>query len=795
MPRAKLQAGVVVACCVSLIGFAVWTAVAILVFNPQDLELANTRACTILGIECTPDQQGDSLFDLLREAELELALLSTSGDASAMRDQHASVAELENQISEAEGHFPTGSLAIVVSGVLLQILLAFALANCVWQLGRKLIWRRLLSRRRRAIRCVMKTWNSRQQWPRDKIAKSLVSLDESEDADPGSETGREILTRLQQVVNRDLPNPYSRNRSYWSALSKLLYQVLRACIETGEVDAESPEYGQVRKQRSRVRLVIWLGYAFSIAQTISLGGAFFGFYYLIAFIHSVLPGQLGLVGALLYADWVPVVMWIVPLGWTLALVSYATLQCAVRWWTEKTRTELDDVIAAALSAPVAILPLVIGLGAGGRAMPAYFTYSLNTLWRWATSDNWHVIVACILATWVLVLVFNRIVIFVLSRWARTTEKEYDDMLVRMLRVFGTFIIVAIMGALLLIKFQAQIRTATGIDGILLPYGIIISVLTAILGYSAREGVENLFSAFLLQVDKPFDLGDRLVLETGEICDVSGMGMRTTRLHNVLENTEISVPNRTMVNQKITNISRPDLQLRFSVQIQLPHDKEIVRTAEAILLDAAYFEPEVNQTCVEKDEVPRRWIERGRRSLEEHIQTFNEVLSDEEKHEVMVERIQGRGGYESISVFARINALMDQAKELRTHYGQLVDKGAPSEERYEAILRIAHCIRELGEFVYTLADRYRQRMKAATSALIAELTKEPLIRSSFLIAENGRPYVEMSLSVYATHLERRYVITHKLHREIEKRFAEAGINAILSPSDSYSAKPDAAGPVP
>ena len=105
-----------------------------------------------------------------------------------------------------------------------------------------------------------------------------------------------------------------------------------------------------------------------------------------------------------------------------------------------------------------------------------------------------------------------------------------------------------------------------------------------------------------------------------------------------------------------------------------------------------------------------------------------------------------------------------------------------EKRYGILLDIAERMGEISELVYVIGDSNPQiRGSRSMDQLISELGKEPLVRSEFGITEEGVPFVKISLAAYSTHLERKFEVSHKLRKEIQRRFRQAGIEAQIQAS--------------
>lgn len=130
------------------------------------------------------------------------------------------------------------------------------------------------------------------------------------------------------------------------------------------------------------------------------------------------------------------------------------------------------------------------------------------------------------------------------------------------------------------------------------------------GFAAKDTLANLFSGVFIMADSPYNIGDFVVLDSGERGEVTKIGIRSTRLLT-RDDVEITVPNSVMGNTKITNESggrHEKFRVKLPVGVAYGSDIDRVR---AILLDVAQNEP---LTCVDPE--PRvRFRQFGNSSLD------------------------------------------------------------------------------------------------------------------------------------------------------------------------------------
>lgn len=110
------------------------------------------------------------------------------------------------------------------------------------------------------------------------------------------------------------------------------------------------------------------------------------------------------------------------------------------------------------------------------------------------------------------------------------------------------------------------------------------VLGLALGFAAKDTLANLFSGFFIVADSPYQIGDYIILDSGERGRVTNVGIRSTRILT-RDDVEITLPNALIANGKIINESGG------------PHIKERLR----IKVGAAYGS-DVDQVCTVLEEV-------------------------------------------------------------------------------------------------------------------------------------------------------------------------------------------------
>lgn len=112
------------------------------------------------------------------------------------------------------------------------------------------------------------------------------------------------------------------------------------------------------------------------------------------------------------------------------------------------------------------------------------------------------------------------------------------------------------------------------------------------GLAAQDTLANMFAGFTLMLDRPFRLGDRIQLATGELGDVEAIGIRATRIRTVDETTLV-VPNSLLVKERLVNLASPTRHITVRLEVGVAYGTDLA-TAKAILAEAALAAPQVER---------------------------------------------------------------------------------------------------------------------------------------------------------------------------------------------------------
>ncbi|MEM0966059.1 MAG: mechanosensitive ion channel family protein [Verrucomicrobiota bacterium] len=158
--------------------------------------------------------------------------------------------------------------------------------------------------------------------------------------------------------------------------------------------------------------------------------------------------------------------------------------------------------------------------------------------------------------------------------ASKTQSKLDDMLVPIVSKSLSITI----GVLAIVQI-AQILSGKEVSSILAGLGI--GGLAFAL--AAQDTIKNFFGSILLLSDRPFEIGDRILVD-GYDGPVEAVGMRSTRIRTLTGHV-VTIPNGELANKSVENVSkRPHIRRLFNITITYDTPPDKVREAKAILED-------------------------------------------------------------------------------------------------------------------------------------------------------------------------------------------------------------------
>ncbi len=268
------------------------------------------------------------------------------------------------------------------------------------------------------------------------------------------------------------------------------------------------------------------------------------------------------------------------LVWALSRLVRLLFGFTERRLTTRSRTDLDNELLQAVKGPVGVAIWILGLkwAVAGLNPTAWGIFSgspeqLIETWDTVTDGIFFILLALVVTSLV-IRSFNVLAGWYAARFAARTESQIDDELVPLIR--RVFQVLAWAVAIIIVFDH---------------FGVSVDALVVSLGagslafaLAAQETLSNMIGGFVLFVDRPFRIGDRILLENGTKGDVVEIGLRSTKILT-FENTVMVVPNAQIVKEKVTNLSYPDPKIRVVVEFGVAYDSDLKQVSEIALRTA------------------------------------------------------------------------------------------------------------------------------------------------------------------------------------------------------------------
>ncbi|HXI70725.1 MAG TPA: mechanosensitive ion channel family protein [Verrucomicrobiae bacterium] len=248
-------------------------------------------------------------------------------------------------------------------------------------------------------------------------------------------------------------------------------------------------------------------------------------------------------------------------------------------WASRTTSKLDDLLLELLNGPVKIVSFVIFLRIGLDVFdwPAQVQSIL--------SKGFTVIVA-VTVTYAVMKLVDLLMGYWHLRAAADADPQFREQIFPIIRkTFKAFVVVV---ATLVTLSNIGVNITAAIAS--------LSIGGLAVGLAAQDTLANLFGAVAILLDKPFRIGDQIMLDnvTGA---VETIGLRSTKIRN-LDGHLVTIPNKTMGNATLTNItSRPNIKTVMNIGITYDTPTEKVKRALAILEEIYQGNPNTKDLLV------------------------------------------------------------------------------------------------------------------------------------------------------------------------------------------------------
>lgn len=255
-------------------------------------------------------------------------------------------------------------------------------------------------------------------------------------------------------------------------------------------------------------------------------------------------------------------------------------------FTKKTESKFDDEIVEVISSAVYRLVFLSGFYFSTKLFRGNFKLYQSKVGGTLLTSYPHLDEIVLVAEYIIFVIFILIVLSSLFKvitivfdWYAEKinafeNKDLSGSLFPLLKKISKIILAALAVVVILSKFKIDIS------------GFIVSlgVGSLAIALAAQETISNMISGFIVMVDRPFRIGDRIRIGTDLVGDVLEIGIRSTKILDFDRNI-IIVPNNDVVKSRIINLSYPSNVTRVLIEVGVAYGSDVDKV-KSILMEAA-----------------------------------------------------------------------------------------------------------------------------------------------------------------------------------------------------------------
>ncbi|KAA0887999.1 mechanosensitive ion channel family protein [Oryzomonas rubra] len=262
---------------------------------------------------------------------------------------------------------------------------------------------------------------------------------------------------------------------------------------------------------------------------------------------------------------------ILAIFWMLAQLIVMALDKWGKRLASFTSTDLDDRILHRITPHVSRLLVTSGIYLAIRSLPLH--------------EKLILVFSGVLFIVLVIIVFNLIyhAFDELLQWYIAGRQHDTDALIsrHMIPIAEKITMLFLMGAALIVILKHfnydifSLVTALGIGSLAI-------------GMAAKDTLAHMISGFTLMLDQPFRIGDRIQLSGGQVGDVAGIGLRSTKI-KTMDNQLLIIPNSDLCNTMLINQAFPDVRAKGRINIGVAYGSDVDRVKALLVATALEVE--------------------------------------------------------------------------------------------------------------------------------------------------------------------------------------------------------------
>jgi MscS family membrane protein len=282
---------------------------------------------------------------------------------------------------------------------------------------------------------------------------------------------------------------------------------------------------------------------------------------------------------------------LVLLGYLVGRVLKLILRTFSDKITKKTRSSLDDLLVGTLAQYVtAIITIMVAYWSLKSSLVLFEDAEPFLKSAFVVLVESLYIVAVILACHFIASMIDSVIRWYLHDIASRTQTHLDDELAPLVNRVLKVLIYAVGTIIILDHFEQNVSTLV----------VSLGVGSLAIALAAQETLANMIAGFVLMIDRPFRVGDRIRLPDGAIGIVKEIGIRSTK---VIDDNQVMIitPNAEIVKSPIRNYSYPNDIVRFDVPFGVAYGTDLENMRRIVLervnRESDIVEPETTEVRI------------------------------------------------------------------------------------------------------------------------------------------------------------------------------------------------------
>ncbi len=210
-------------------------------------------------------------------------------------------------------------------------------------------------------------------------------------------------------------------------------------------------------------------------------------------------------------------------------------------------------------------------------------------------------------------------------FSKRTKTKVDDVLLPLLHKV-TKVLFVVIGLMWVLKiWQIDIT----------PYLAGVGISGIVLGLALQDSLKNIFGGISLLLDKTYQVGDKVQLESGEVGTIYDIGLRSTKIVN-FDNEVMYIPNGYLANSRVLNYARPDPKVRTNVAFSVEYGSDVEKVRKMVMkiiteMDGIMAEPAPSIQFIEMGEFALKfkayfWVDRWSEAYAKKLEATEKIYN-------------------------------------------------------------------------------------------------------------------------------------------------------------------------